>query len=121
MKKIAANYIITLTGLPLRNHYIKVDSDQKIIEIEPLDKEFAATAFYNGLIIPEPINLVEDFPINDFQRILDWYKEKIEYPDKSFKKFKKFKIGSKTGAFLIKNFDFLSWHFTYESEIIKLL
>ncbi|MFA6676408.1 MAG: hypothetical protein WCS34_02310 [Bacteroidales bacterium] len=121
MKKIAANYIITLTSLPLRNHYIKVDSEQKIIEIEPLDKEFASTAFYNGLIVPEQINLAEDFPIKDLQNILDWYKNRIEYPEESFKKFIKFKIGSKIGAVLIKNFDFLSWHITDESEIIKLL
>ena len=50
---IAANYVFTNTGDPIKNGAITYDEhDGKILEIKQLTTETANTKFYNGVLVP---------------------------------------------------------------------
>jgi cytosine/adenosine deaminase-related metal-dependent hydrolase len=59
MKRLAAQYIITNSGLPLKRAVITTEDDGTIISIEDTAgdlKEKHSTEFYNGIIIPGFVN-----------------------------------------------------------------
>ena len=56
MRKIAANYVLTNSGTPIKNGYIKFNDDNVIVEIGQLDGECADTEFYSGILCPGFVN-----------------------------------------------------------------
>lgn len=56
-KSIAAQYVITNTGKPLKNGVVTYNEESKeIISVTQLTKEIANTEHYNGVLIPSYVN-----------------------------------------------------------------
>ena len=56
-KTIAAQYVFTNTGDPIKNGAVTYDdATGKILEIEPLTAETANTPYYNGVLVPGFVN-----------------------------------------------------------------
>lgn len=56
-KSIAAQYVFTNCGQPIRNGVVTYDSESGLItDIKPLDHETANTEHYNGVLIPGFVN-----------------------------------------------------------------
>jgi len=59
MRKIGANYIITNTGKALRNAYLEINQDGKILRLVEPDgdlQEVNQLEFYNGVLVPGFVN-----------------------------------------------------------------
>ena len=56
MRKIAANYVVTNSGAPIKNGYVKFNDDNVVVEIGQLDGECADTEFYSGILCPGFVN-----------------------------------------------------------------
>ncbi len=56
MRKIAANYVVTNSGAPIKNGYVKFNDDNVVVEIGQLDGECADTEFYGGILCPGFVN-----------------------------------------------------------------
>ena len=56
MRTISANYILPITGEPIKNGYLKIDDKGEIIEIGTLTQEKEDIEFYNGIICPGFVN-----------------------------------------------------------------
>ena len=56
MRKIAANYVLTNSGTPIKNGYVKFNDDNVVVEIGQLDGECADTEFYSGILCPGFVN-----------------------------------------------------------------
>ncbi len=56
MRKIAANYVYSATGKPIKNGVIEVNEEGTIISVQPLLKEEAHVEFYNGVLVPGFVN-----------------------------------------------------------------
>lgn len=56
MRKIAAHYIFTCEGEPIKNGYVLLDDDMTVIETGRLENECESTEFYNGIIVPGFVN-----------------------------------------------------------------
>jgi len=57
IKHIAAQYVFTNCGHPIRNGVVTYDSDSGlIIDIQPLSHEVANTEHYNGVLLPGMVN-----------------------------------------------------------------
>lgn len=54
MRRIAAHYIYC--GRVYRMHYLETDDRGCLQGIYPLEEEIAGTAFYDGILIPFPVN-----------------------------------------------------------------
>lgn len=52
MRRIAANYIFPIEGKPIRNGYIDIDDEGKVMSVGVLEKESGSTEFYNGILCP---------------------------------------------------------------------
>lgn len=56
-KKIAAQYVFTNCGQPIRNGLVTYDSEcGRILDIQPLNHETANTGHFNGVLIPGFVN-----------------------------------------------------------------
>lgn len=53
---IAAHYIFTNTGAPIKNGVVTFDDNGKVLNISQLDAETPNTIFYNGIITPGFVN-----------------------------------------------------------------
>ena len=56
MRKIAANYVLTNSGAPIKNGYVKFNDDNVVVEIGQLSGECADTEFYSGILCPGFVN-----------------------------------------------------------------
>lgn len=57
IKKIAAQYVFTNTGAPIKNGVVAYnDTNGEIVAITQLQKETANTVFYNGILVPGFVN-----------------------------------------------------------------
>jgi len=56
MRKIAANYVYSANGEPIKNGFIEVNEEGTIISVQPLLKEEAHVEFYNGVLVPGFVN-----------------------------------------------------------------
>ena len=56
MRKIAANYVVTNSGAPIKNGYVKFNDDNVVVEVGQLDGECADTEFYSGILCPGFVN-----------------------------------------------------------------
>ncbi len=56
MRKIAANYVLTNSGAPIKNGYVKFNDENVVVEIGQLDGECADTEFYSGILCPGFVN-----------------------------------------------------------------
>lgn len=56
MRKIAANYVVTNSGAPIKNGYVKFNDENVVVEIGQLDGECADTEFYGGILCPGFVN-----------------------------------------------------------------
>lgn len=54
MRRIAAHYIYC--GRVYRMHYLELDEENRLRGMYPLTEEIAGTAFYDGILIPLPVN-----------------------------------------------------------------
>lgn len=69
MRKIAANWIITVKSAPLKNSYVVLDDDQRIVEIVDTGgklTEIAGLEFFSGLLLP---GIILGEPIKDHIRL----------------------------------------------------
>ena len=56
MRKIAANYVLTNSGAPIKNGYVKFNDENVVVEIGQLSGECADTEFYSGILCPGFVN-----------------------------------------------------------------
>ena len=56
MRRLAAHYILPVSGKPIRNGYIDLNNEGVIIGIGELNSESESTEFYNGILVPGFIN-----------------------------------------------------------------
>ena len=70
MRRIASHYIYWQKWY--RMHYIELDADGRLVGVFPLEQEIAHTEFYDGTLIPLPVetSFSPDVPFSD-----DWLKE----------------------------------------------
>lgn len=60
MRRIAAHYIYCRQVY--RMHYLELDDDGRLLGIYPLTEEIAGTAFYDGVLIPLPSEVMPEYP-----------------------------------------------------------
>lgn len=50
--RYAAHYILLSPDKILKQHYIELDENDRIVKIAPLEEEMEETVFYNGILFP---------------------------------------------------------------------
>jgi hypothetical protein len=50
MKRLAAHYILLPDERLLKQHYVELDDEDRLLGVFPLDRETANTVFYNGVL-----------------------------------------------------------------------
>ncbi|MDR1527036.1 MAG: hypothetical protein LBS46_05105 [Dysgonamonadaceae bacterium] len=51
MKRLAAHYVLLPDDRLLKQHYVELDDENRLLGVFPLDKEIAHTVFYNGILM----------------------------------------------------------------------
>ena len=51
MKRLAAHYVLLPDDRLLKQHYVELDDENRLLGVFPLNKEIANTIFYNGILI----------------------------------------------------------------------
>jgi hypothetical protein len=51
MTRLAAHYILLPDDRLLKQHYVEMDNENRLLGAFPLDKEIANTRFYNGVLM----------------------------------------------------------------------
>ena len=51
MKRLAAHYVLMPDDTLLKQHYVELDDENRLLGVFPLDKEIANTLFYNGILM----------------------------------------------------------------------
>ncbi|MDR1370434.1 MAG: hypothetical protein LBJ72_09995 [Dysgonamonadaceae bacterium] len=52
MRRYAAHYVFLGKGIFLKQHYLELDDNSRIIGVRPLENEIAGTVFHNGILFP---------------------------------------------------------------------
>lgn len=69
MRRIASHYIYW--GQWFRMHYLELDAEGRLTGIFPLDQEIASTEFYDGTLLPLPID--SNLPSDIFTSPVKWF------------------------------------------------
>ena len=51
MKRLAAHYVLLPDDGLLKQHYVELDDENRLLGVFPLEKEIANTVFYNGVLV----------------------------------------------------------------------
>ena len=51
MKRLAAHYVLMPDDTLLKQHYVELDDENRLLGVFPLNKEIANTLFYNGILM----------------------------------------------------------------------
>ena len=51
MKRLAAHYVLLPDDRLLKQHYVELDDENRLLGVFSLDRERANTVFYNGILI----------------------------------------------------------------------
>lgn len=89
MKRYYSHYIFIYPDIYLKNHVIELDTNNRIVDLFPFEKEIENTSFYSGLlyIIPVKYTLGKDLLLSirhtiEKGFIEDNSKKKLEIPSK---------------------------------------
>jgi cytosine/adenosine deaminase-related metal-dependent hydrolase len=144
MKSLAAQYVITNTGRPLKRAVITTGDDGTIISVEDTTgalKEKHSTEFYNGIIVPgfvnslnthpEPSQLISileelktlqlkrpDIPLED---LMSWATKNGAIALGEEGQFGRIEPGKKPGLLLIENVDLQKMRLLPESTVRRLI
>lgn len=56
MRRYSANYVLPVTGKPVKNGIVEVDDNGVVVSLIEGDEEIHSTEFYNGVIVPGFVN-----------------------------------------------------------------
>ena len=57
MKRLAAHYVLLPDDRLLKQHYVELDDENRLLGVFPLEREIANTVFYNGILLIHPGNI----------------------------------------------------------------
>ena len=125
MRNLAAQYVITNTGRPLKRAVITTEDDGTIISI--LDTTGALTEkrsieFYNGIIVPGFVNSHSHPELSHMISIFEELKTiHLHWPDIPIEDLGSIEPGKKPGLLLIENVDLQNMKLLPESTVRRLI
>jgi hypothetical protein len=57
MKRLAAHYVLLPDDKLLKQHYVELDDENRLLGVFPLEREIEGTVFYSGVLYLSPLPL----------------------------------------------------------------